>query len=351
MPSAIGTRLPMKLTRKDRATLGRVLAAETTDFRALVELFGDKLRHALRGADLRGIDFGATDLSGIDLTLADVSGSDLSQVTGLDPAMKLVTDARTRLPRPLVPFIIHSDGPDLPEMVLIPPGSFAMGIPPEESKREGTGDDNARPVHPVTITRPFWLARYPLTRGEYAAFVADTGYDKDGGRWRNLRFPQDDRHPVVNVSHQDALAYLEWLNARTAGGYRLPSEAEWEYACRAGTTTARFWGDAWDGHEPYAWRGSGTARVDGRTANPFRLHDMLGNVREWCADPWHNNYRGAPGDGSVWETNGNDVRRVLRGGSWSYLPRYFRAGVRLVDDDGFRYSYAGFRPARTFLTS
>lgn len=264
------------------------------------------------------------------------------------------------------------DGPDLPEMVLIPliecplgeiaqaarrlhggpppVGTFAMGIPEAETKREKLDidwDNSARPVHPVTIARPFWLARYPLLRGEYAAFVRDTGYKSDGGAWRDPGFPQTDRHPVVKISYDDALAYVGWLNSKTSGGYRLPSEAEWEYAARAGTATARFWGDDWADHTGFVDPGQGTASVDGRKANGFELHDMLGNVWEWCADPWHGNYQGAPADGSVWETNGDSVRRVLRGGSWVILPRGLRAGVRGGGVVGNRSLDAGFRPART----
>ena len=249
------------------------------------------------------------------------------------------------------PGTIHRDGPDFPEMVLIPPGRFLMGIPEEESRREGTAnlDGDARPVHEVRIDRPFWMARFPVTRGEYAVFCQETGHDK-GGKWQEPGFDQTDRHPVVNVSHGDAMAYIAWLNTRTKGGYRLPSEAEWEYAGRAGMPTARFWGDSFDGAADYAYNGtSGTAPVDERQPNGFGLHDMLGNVWEWCADPWHENYEQAPADGSVWTTRGRRVRRVLRGGSWVSGPRVIRAGIRRYDGGGVdgRHNDVGFRPART----
>ena len=235
----------------------------------------------------------------------------------------------------------------VPEMVLIPPGEFMMGIPKQESRREQTDDDKARPVHKVSIARPFWMGKNPVTRGEYAAFVADTAYDAGGGKWRDPGFPQTDRDPVVNVSAEDAEAYAAWLSRKTKRSYRLPSEAEWEYAARAGTQTARYWGDGFEDAPRYAHvRGRGTAPVGERVANGFGLHDMLGNVWEWTADMWHDSYRGAPADGSAWST-GNSGRCVLRGGSWNLDPRRVRAGVRSGIVRGSRGSLAGFRLSRT----
>ena len=255
-------------------------------------------------------------------------------------------------PPPAVPFEIRRDAPQLPEMVLIPTGQFVMGIPEEEGAREGAERDpelytRSRPFHVVTIRQPFWLGRYPVTRMEYAAFVRDTGYRGDGGLWRSPNFRQDELHPVVSIRYDGALKYIEWLNAQTSGGYRLPSEAEWEYAARGGSQLARFWGDSWEGHERYAWTGrSGTAPVTEREPNAYRLHDMLGNVWEWCADPWHANYRGAPTDGSVWTSNADLRYRVARGGSWKDPPRLLRAGVRYVVDPTNGDHIYGFRVAR-----
>jgi formylglycine-generating enzyme required for sulfatase activity len=246
---------------------------------------------------------------------------------------------------------IRRDGPDFPEMVLIPQGRFLMGIPMEETRREGTAgiDHEARPVHVVLIERPFWIARFPLTRGEYAVFCKATGHNNDG-KWRNPGFEQTDRDPVVNVSHQDAIAYISWLNTQTKGFYRLPSEAEWEYAARAGTQTARFWGSSLDNAVEYVnGQGSGTAPVDQRRPNGFGLYDMLGNVWEWCADPWHGDYKEAPSDGSVWTAEGSNTRRVLRGGSWDNSPRSIRAGVRNNGGDDNQHDVVGFRPARSFF--
>lgn len=354
----------MKLSRKDRTMLARMLSAETTDFRALVSLIGLNTGTALRGADLRGFDFGTTDLSGLDLTMADVSGSDLSRTTGLDPAVQLVTDATTRLPPrgERLPFE--------PEMVLIPAGSFRMGSTKTENKRYGWDETDNLPKHLVTFAKSFWIGKYPVTRGEYAAFVSDPGYAVSNA-WRDPGFLQTDHHPVVSVSAEEANAYVAWLSARTGRAYRLPSEAEWEYAARAGTETARFWGDSMEQahrhantadqslkrHMGKAAAGRSfikgddgfvfTSPVGSFSPNDFKTHDMLGNVSEWCADRWHNSYAGAPDDGAAWTTAGHDVRRVLRGGSWNDNPRSIRAGIRVDGSSAFRRRFVGFRPART----
>jgi formylglycine-generating enzyme required for sulfatase activity len=330
----------MKLSRKDRATLARMLSAETTDFRELVTLIGLNTGTALRGADLRGIDFGTTDLSGLDLTMADVSGSDLSRTTGLDPAMPLVTDATTRLP-PRVERL-----PFEPEMVLIPAGSFRMGATKTENERYGFDETENMPKHLVTFATPFWIGKYPVTRGEYAAFVSDSGYAVSNG-WRDPGFPQTDHHPVVSVSAEEADAYVAWLSARTGRAYRLPSEAEWEYAARAGTTTVRYWGNGWDRAGRFAHvDDEGTAPVGTYQPNSFGLHDMLGNVWEWIADCWNHNYSGAPTDGSAWIA-GDCSFRSLRGGSWGDGPGGVRAAFRNGAGTDYGSTEAGFRVART----
>jgi formylglycine-generating enzyme required for sulfatase activity len=248
----------------------------------------------------------------------------------------------------LVPGMATRDGPG-PEMVLLPAGTFLMGVPAAESKQEGTDDSNARPQHQVRIARPFWLGKYPVKRGEYAAFAAETG--RGGEAWASTRFPQDDRHPVVNVSHADALAYVAWLSQRTGQTYRLPSEAEWEYAARAGTTTARYWGE--DAGKPGEHAhfsktfgsAGGTCPAGSFSPNAFGLHDMLGNIWEWTADPWHSDYKGAPSDGSVW-TTGGAAARVIRGGSWFVDAGLVRAACRDHGDPAPRGGNLGFRCAR-----
>ena len=288
------------------------------------------------------------------------------------------------------PAALLRDGSDLPEMVSIPAGTYMRGVPEAESQREDADDDAARPVRRVTVPS-FWMGRYPVTRGEFAALVRKTGYkttgkaetfeldakgiftweERTGRDWRNPGFQQTDRHPVVCISHDDAMAYIDWLNARAGGGYRLPSEAEWEYAARAGTATARYWGDGREGAKGRANVADRslvdqikatfdedeffdfddgfpfTAPVDAFPANGFGLHDMLGNAWEWCADYWHADYNGAPDDGSAWETGDDSGWRVLRGGSWYSYPQYVRAGVRNGGVRGNRNCDIGFRLSRT----
>jgi formylglycine-generating enzyme required for sulfatase activity len=237
--------------------------------------------------------------------------------------------------------MIGAGDSDAPDMVLIPPGMFIMGIPESESKRERTEDHDkyAQPRHEVTITRPFLLGRFPVTVGEYAVFVRETGRP-----WQKPDFPQTDRHPAVNVLWGDAAAYIAWLSDRTGDNYRLPSEAEWEYACRAGTTTARYWGDEFDPKQAN-FNGMGTTEVGVFPPNPWGLYDTLGNILEWVGDRWHESYEGAPNDGNAW-TAGDLAAHVLRGGSWFGDQGLYRAGYREGVYDAFR-PWAGFRLART----
>ena len=384
----------MKLTREQQAVVQALIEQQGTNLRRLAEIAGIDPATGLLGADFRGADFGTDDLSGFNLSRADLRGADLSRARGLDRAMfaDAIQDHRTRWPqrRQPLPGSVMRDGPDLPEMVLIPPGRFLMGTPPEEDAREKMPEEFAgqsKRQHTVTFRRGFWLAKYPVTRAEFAAFVADSKRDMSGeaggwveGKgwqysdqfsWQNPGFSQTDRDPVVCVDLADIDAYRKWLSDRTGRRYRLPSEAEWEYAVRAGTTTARFWGDDRDGARRYAnvadrglakrlkqkfdrerffpWDDGYpfTSPVGAFQPNPFGLCDMLGNVWEWVADHWHDSYDGAPDDGSPWTTQGSEGRRVLRGGSSYFYPRFLRAGVRNWIDPDSRYNYAGFRLART----
>jgi formylglycine-generating enzyme required for sulfatase activity len=163
---------------------------------------------------------------------------------------------------------------------------------------------------------------------------------------------------VINVAWEDAAAYCAWLGQRTGQAYRLPSEAEWEYACRAGTTTP-FWTGAtisteqanYDGNFAYGPGGTGVYReqttpVDSFAANAWRLHDMHGNVWEWCQDCWHESYAGAPWDGSAW-LQGDCSLRVVRGGSWVDRPRVLRSANRGRLEPHDRHYFLGFRAART----
>jgi formylglycine-generating enzyme required for sulfatase activity len=227
-------------------------------------------------------------------------------------------------------------------MIAIPPGRFVMGSPDAEAGR----DDCEGPQHDVVIRHGFALARTCVTFAQWDRFLGaeGTAYSPSDEGWG-----RGDR-PVVNVSWEDSQAYVAWLASRTGRAYRLPSESEWEYAARGGTTTAYHWGGAFilgranclDGGE--AWAGEMTAPVGAFPANEFGLHDMLGNVWEWVEDCWNEFYIDAPADGSPWRDGRCDAR-VLRGGSWCDPPRLVRAAARNRNDKRFRCNDYGFRVA------
>jgi len=299
----------------------------------------------LRGANLRDVNFGTADVAGWDLRGTDLSGADLSRVRNFEKAL---TDDDTTLeedPSGLPDFAIFRDRlTDLgvgPEMVVIPSGRFMMGSLEDE---DGRFDDEG-PCHAVTIARRFALARYPVTFEEYDGFCAATGREPPGDNdWgRGTR-------PVIAVSWDDAAAYCAWLSAATAARYRLPSESEWEYACRAGTATVYPWGDAWDaGRANGSEGGPGEpSPVGSYPANRWGLHDMIGNVWEWVEDRWHDSHEGAPDDGSArLDPGSGEAGRVVRGGSWFINPRSCRAACRYRVEPDYRDLDTGFRPART----
>ena len=266
--------------------------------------------------------------------------------------------------------------PDCPQMVAIPAGGFLMGSPAHEPGRF----DSEGPMHHVSI-KAFALGKYDVTSAEFLKFLAETGYQPKpcnpilNMRWRSpgggrsyAPTPGDfepPRWPAVCLDGKDAQAYIDWINrkaraerpalAAKPGPYRLPSEAEWEYAARGGTVTARWWG-AEIGHGHANCNGCGSdydantlADVDSFAANPFGLYGMLGNAWQWTADCWHPSYAGAPGDGSAWMGGACD-KHVLRGGAWNTLPAFVRSAARSgADADGGEYDYsslAGFRVAR-----
>jgi formylglycine-generating enzyme required for sulfatase activity len=264
----------------------------------------------------------------------------------------------------LPPGTVFRDCPDCPEMVVIPAGSFMMGSPESETTREGVLDQFAeceRPQHRVTIGYSLALGKYDVTFAEWGACVADGGCD--GYRPADKGWGRGNR-PVINVSWEDAESYIAWLNRKvpaspvtvsTGGGegpYRLPSEAEWEYAARAGAVTARYWGEAvGSGHANCQgcgsrWDNRQTAPVGSFPANGFSLYDMLGNVWQWTADCWNETYNGAPDNGQAWNS-GDCTLRALRGASFGYDPRDLRAADRLMPAAGLRHDDFGFRVART----
>ncbi|SDD13238.1 Formylglycine-generating enzyme, required for sulfatase activity, contains SUMF1/FGE domain [Massilia sp. PDC64] len=255
-----------------------------------------------------------------------------------------------------------------PELVLLPTGRFQMGSPEHERKiAMAAGSQPAwlareLPQHWVGIEKPIAMGRYPVTVGEWRVFVASTGWRPSGEtEWDTPGFAQTDRHPVVGVNWFDAIRYVRWLSEATGKSYRLPSEAEWEYACRAGTKTAFSFGDTittdqanYDGNFTYNGgpRGEyrrGTTPVGTFPANPWGLFDMHGNVWEWVQDVVHDNYDGAPLDGSAWEEGGDQARRVLRGGSWLYNPRYLRSALRNGFSAALSNDIVGFRIVRDLM--
>jgi formylglycine-generating enzyme required for sulfatase activity len=215
----------------------------------------------------------------------------------------------------------------------------------------------------VAIAAPFANGKYQVTRGQFARFVEATGHDMSGGAkvyigsawkqdesadWCSPGFEQTDQHPVVCVSWQDSQDYAGWLNKETGQPYRLPSEAEWEYACRAGTTTRCSWGD--DPPTPekanFGWKIGQTTEAGSYPPNPWGLYDMNGNVWEWVEDCWNDSYEGGPSDGSAW-TSGDCSRRVRRGGSWFNGPGVLRSAARFGGGAGKRSNLIGFRVAKT----
>jgi formylglycine-generating enzyme required for sulfatase activity len=252
-----------------------------------------------------------------------------------------------------------------PALVLIPAGRFQMGSPEHERRIAMAAGAQKNwlaretPQHWVGIERAFALGRHPVSVGEWRAFVRDTGWQGQGEvDWDAPGFAQTDAHPVVGITWHDGQRYVQWLSARTGQRYRLPSEAEWEYACRAGTRTAFSCGDTigtdqanYDGNFTYNGGAHGIYRKGTTPAgafppNPWGLCDMHGNVWEWVQDVVHENYEGAPGDGSAWEEGGDQSRRILRGGSWLYNPRYLRSALRNGFSAVLSNDIVGFRVAR-----
>jgi formylglycine-generating enzyme required for sulfatase activity len=234
-------------------------------------------------------------------------------------------------------------------LMLIPAGEFSMGAPikePESRERE-------RPQHLVKVPR-FFIGRYPVTQAQWRVVA---GYDPiaqdldlDPSHFKG------DTRPVEKVSWDDAQEFCQRLSAQTSKEYRLPSEAQWEYACRAGTTTPFHFGETiTPGLANYyttsSYNGSPTSEVRGETtevgsfpANDWGLCDMHGNVLEWCEDDWHDSYEKAPSDASAWvESDRATNLRLVRGGSWNHIPRYCRSAYRYEFTRVYRFNTVGFR--------
>jgi len=249
-----------------------------------------------------------------------------------------------RTERRRTPYFREKLGEELTlDMVWVPGGAFQMGSPDDDED----ANNREKPQHPVTVSS-FFLGRYPVTQAQWR-FVA-------GLSQVNRKLEPDpsnfigDRHPVERVSWYDAVEFCDRLSAYTGRPYQLPSEAEWEYACRAGTTTRYSFGENIS-PEVANYRESDTSRttpVDHfGTANDFGLSGMHENVFEWCSDHWHDRYEEGlvPLDGSPWTSQDEGARRVIRGGSWSSGPRNSRSAVRNDFNPGSRNYVFGFRVA------
>jgi formylglycine-generating enzyme required for sulfatase activity len=311
----------------------------------------------------------------------DGSASTQTAAVALAPAPTTQPAAQSgtsRTPEPAVnPGKVFKDCPDCPDLVGIPTGSFGMGMQPGDQADR----PEEKPGHPVTIAKPFALMTKEVTRDQFAAFVKATERDMSGGcyqsdggkgKWSDSAdymkpgIDQQGAHPVVCVSDNDATDYAAWLSEKTGKNYRLPTEAEWEYAARAGKKTSWPWGNdvgasgcksfnAMDasGHKKYPINEVmkcddtfvTTAPVGSFPANSFGLYDMLGNVWEVASDCWHDTYKGAPTDGSSWEGDSCAAHPQL-GGAWLENPWDTRYSSRWSDETGSRSTVIGFRLAR-----
>ena len=225
------------------------------------------------------------------------------------------------------------------EMAEIPGGNFLMGSPANEHG----ADDSEIPQHKVTI-KPFYMSKFTVTQAQYKAIMG-----------KNPSQFKGEQRPVESVSWDDAVEFCDRLTQKTGRTYRLPSEAEWEYACRAKTITPFHFGDTittnlanYNGNFTYADAPKGkyrqqTTELGSFPPNAFGLYDMHGNIWEWCQDTWHKNYNDAPNNGSPWIENGNDSRRVVRGGSWRDHSNFCRSAKRAYNKPEIHFSYYGFR--------
>ena len=258
---------------------------------------------------------------------------------------------------------------DCPEMIVVPSGKYTMGSPNDEAERT----DNEGPRQSVEIPQRFAVSKFKITRDEFDKFIKETGYSTGdkcltlednraevrGGRsFRDPGFVQDDTHPVVCLSWDDAQAYVAWLSRKTGKLYRLLTESEWEYVARAGNTTPFWWGSSITpddaNYKADVTYGRDSTKGEFRRAtvpasmykaNPWGLYQVAGNAFEWVEDCWNDNYRNAPKDGSAW-TSGDCHLRVLRGGNFTSKPSDARSAARFRYDSDVRYYANGFRVVR-----
>jgi len=231
------------------------------------------------------------------------------------------------------------DCPSCPVMLALPAGNFTMGA--------SRGDRSEKPAHKVSINKPFAIGKYEVTVAQWneCHTAGACSYKPD------FNDPQDNS-PIRDISWSDAQEYTKWLSTVTQKPYRLPTEAEWEYAARGGTDTTYWWGNEVGASQADCkncggkWNNKSPAAVDAFPANPFGLHGTSGGVWEWVADCWHKTYKGAPKDGTAWSRN--DCREnVIRGGAWRNDANYIHSASRFKYDTHVRYLLNGFRIART----
>lgn len=270
---------------------------------------------------------GTVDLQGEAKAPKTAPTSEAESVVLVDTVTGLIDTSVTEVATPKAFVEPLGNGVEL-EMVPIPCGAFMMGSPETED-----GYDRERPQHLVTV-KPFFMGKFPVTQAQYEAVMGKNPATRSGAKF------VAPNKPVINVNWHDAVKFCKKLSQQTQREYRLPSEAEWEYACRAGTETPFYFGETistdlvnYDGNYTY---GSGvkgeyrkqTTPVGSFLANAFGLFDMHGNVWEWCLDRWHQNYQNAPTDGSAWIASRNGDSRVFRGGSWDFGPMSCRSAHR-----------------------
>ena len=232
------------------------------------------------------------------------------------------------------------DCSECPEMVEIPSGSFLMGsvsLYQREHSNEKPRHNNEKPQHLVHV-RGFAMGKYAVTQAQWFALMGNNPSKNKG-----------DLLPVENISWDDAQLFVQKLSQVTEKKYRLPSESEWEYAAKAGTTSDFFWGSDEKLAYNYAWylenSNGKTQAVGQKKPNPFGLYDMVGNVYQWIQDCWNVEYVSAPDDGKAWET-GECSLRVLRGGSWNLSPQFLKTTTRFFVESEISYSFSGLRVVR-----
>lgn len=268
----------------------------------------------------------------------------------------------------LLPGNVFQDCSECPEMVVIPKGVFQMGSTKNPAMKNQEVAQSEQPVHSVVFEYTFAIGKYPITFTEWDACVEDggcDGYRPDHKGWRGQNEPGWSRgqHPVFRVNYFDTQSYLKWINSKTGGGYRLLSEAEWEYAARAGTTTEYNTGDTLtqadakfhDGETHFPTRKGNwkvkTVPVGLYAPNAFGVYDIHGGIAERLIDCWHPSYVGAPTDGSAWIADGDCSKRLTRGGGWNQRLKSERIAQRFGYPNGGRSVSYGFRIAKSIHPS